>query len=157
MLELIKAVAPYVAALTGLLGGIYAAVKSNSNQLTAAYFNRMTAAYEQHWKASRNSFITQPMRPGTPIPSRCTTPSFTPLRMRRKVSRSCTTRQSSIHDRDNTICVSLTNGPGHWKRSCTRMFCGFRNGLAGKRVTSQMSGQHLADGANIHFHVCDGC
>ena len=51
MLELIKAVAPYVAALVGLLGGVYAAVKSNSNQLTAAYFNRMTAAYEQHWKA----------------------------------------------------------------------------------------------------------
>lgn len=51
MLELIKAAAPYVAALAGLLGGIYAAVKSNSNQLTAAYFNRMTAAYEQHWNA----------------------------------------------------------------------------------------------------------
>lgn len=51
MIELIKAVAPYVAALVGLLGGVYAAVKSNSNQLTAAYFNKMTAAYEQHWKA----------------------------------------------------------------------------------------------------------
>ena len=51
MLELIKAVAPYVAALVGLLGGVYAAVKSNSNQLTAAYFNRMTAAYEKHWEA----------------------------------------------------------------------------------------------------------
>ena len=51
MLELIKVIAPYIAALVGLLGGVYASVRSNSNQLTAAYFNKMTAAYEQHWKA----------------------------------------------------------------------------------------------------------
>ena len=36
--ELIAAIAPYVAALVGLLGGVYAVVRSNSNQLTAAYF-----------------------------------------------------------------------------------------------------------------------
>ena len=49
--ELITALAPYITALVGLIGGVYAVVRSNSNQLTATYFARMTAAYEAHWKA----------------------------------------------------------------------------------------------------------
>lgn len=50
MLEIIGFVAPYATAVIGLLGGVYAAIKSNSNQLTAAYFNRMTSAYETLWQ-----------------------------------------------------------------------------------------------------------
>lgn len=50
-LEIIKAVAPYIVALVGMLGGIYAAVQNNRNQLTATYFVKMTDAYERHWKA----------------------------------------------------------------------------------------------------------
>ena len=57
--ELISAIAPYVAALVGLLGGVYAVVRSNSNQLTAAYFTRMTAAYEAHWLAF-TEFVYRP-------------------------------------------------------------------------------------------------
>lgn len=47
--ELIKTVAPYVTAIAGLLGGIYAASKTNSNQLTATYFSHMVEAYERFW------------------------------------------------------------------------------------------------------------
>lgn len=51
VLELIKAIAPYIVALIGMLGGVYAAIRANHNQLTAAYFTKMTAAYERHWEA----------------------------------------------------------------------------------------------------------
>ena len=59
MLEWIKVVAPYIVAIIGLLGGIWVAARNNKNQLTAAYFDRMTAAYEQHWKAF-SEFVYEP-------------------------------------------------------------------------------------------------
>lgn len=59
MLEWIKIVAPYIVAIIGLLGGIWVAVRDNKNQLNAAYFDRMTAAYEQHWKAF-SEFVYEP-------------------------------------------------------------------------------------------------
>lgn len=59
MLEWITVVAPYIVAIIGLLGGIWVAVWNNKNQLTAAYFDRMTAAYEQHWKAFAE-FVYEP-------------------------------------------------------------------------------------------------
>lgn len=59
MLEWIKVVAPYIVAIIGLLGGIWVAARNNKNQLTAAYFDRMTAAYEQHWKAFAE-FVYEP-------------------------------------------------------------------------------------------------
>ena len=49
--ELITAIAPYITALVGLLSGVYAVSRANSNQLTSTYFSRMTAAYENHWAA----------------------------------------------------------------------------------------------------------
>ena len=59
MIEMIKAAAPYITALVGLLGGVYAVVRTNSNQLNSAYFGRMTAAYEQHWQAF-SEFVYEP-------------------------------------------------------------------------------------------------
>ena len=59
MLEWITVVDTYIVAIIGLLGGIWVAVWNNKNQLTAAYFDRMTAAYEQHWKAFAE-FVYEP-------------------------------------------------------------------------------------------------
>lgn len=47
--EFIKTIAPYVTAIAGLIGGVYAASKTNSNQLTATYFSHMVEAYERFW------------------------------------------------------------------------------------------------------------
>lgn len=57
--EIIQTVAPYVTAVAGLLGGMYAASKSNSNQLTAAYFTHMVEAYEHFWNCF-NHFVYSP-------------------------------------------------------------------------------------------------
>ena len=57
--EIIQSVAPYVTAIVGLLGGIYAASKSNSNQLTATYFTHMVEAYEQFWNCFTH-FVYRP-------------------------------------------------------------------------------------------------
>lgn len=59
MKEIIVTSAPYIVAILGLLGAVYTAVRANSNQLTAAYFSRMTEAYEQYWKAF-SEFVYHP-------------------------------------------------------------------------------------------------
>lgn len=59
MLGLIESAAPYIVAIIGVIGGVFVAVQNNKNQLTAAYFDRMTAAYEQHWKAF-SEFVYEP-------------------------------------------------------------------------------------------------
>lgn len=59
MLDWIKTIAPYIVAIISLIGGVWVAVRNNKNQLTAAYFDRMTAAYERHWSAFAE-FVYEP-------------------------------------------------------------------------------------------------
>ena len=51
MLQLIQNIAPYAAALISLSSAVYVTVRTSRNQLTEAYFNRMTDAYERFWAA----------------------------------------------------------------------------------------------------------
>lgn len=59
MLEWINTLAPYMIAIASVIAGIYSVVCSGGNQLDAAYFEKMTAAYEQHWKAF-SEFVYHP-------------------------------------------------------------------------------------------------
>ena len=59
MLEWINTLAPYMIAIASVIAGIYSVVCSGGNQLDAAYFEKMTSAYEQHWKAF-SEFVYHP-------------------------------------------------------------------------------------------------
>lgn len=50
-LETVQILAPYVTAIVALLGSVYAVGRGNRNQLAAAYFEKMSTAYEQHWES----------------------------------------------------------------------------------------------------------
>lgn len=47
MLEVLIAILPYVVSVVSVLGVVYTAHQAHNTELTAAYFNKMTAAYEQ--------------------------------------------------------------------------------------------------------------
>lgn len=59
MFDKLIALSPYIVALISVVGVIYTANRTNKNQLTEAYFSKMSAAYERFYD-SVIKFIYRP-------------------------------------------------------------------------------------------------